>query len=55
MPQLPPNAQYVQHANECFDLGTIGWLAEKSGLVDYRRYASMRHCACSLTGQRVLR
>jgi hypothetical protein len=25
LPELPPNARYVRHPNECFDLGTVGW------------------------------
>lgn len=28
LPQLPPNAVYVQHPNECFDLGTAGWVMQ---------------------------
>ena len=26
LPPLPPNARYVLHANECMDIGSIGWL-----------------------------
>lgn len=26
LPQLPPNARYLRHANQCFDLGTVGWV-----------------------------
>ena len=25
LPTLPKNAEYVEHKNECFDLGTAGW------------------------------
>lgn len=25
LPALPANGQYVYHANECFDWGTVGW------------------------------
>ncbi|PNH09423.1 hypothetical protein TSOC_003960, partial [Tetrabaena socialis] len=26
LPKLPPNARYVVHPNECYDLGTYGWI-----------------------------
>lgn len=26
LPPLPSNAQYVHHANECYDWGSFGWL-----------------------------
>lgn len=26
LPVLPPNARYLRHPNECFDLGTVGWV-----------------------------
>ena len=26
LPPLPPNAQYIQHEDKCFDLGAVGWL-----------------------------
>ncbi len=26
LPKLPPNARFVHHANECFDIGTVGWV-----------------------------
>ena len=45
-PALPPNAKFVEHANECFDWGTIGWLLSTSQL-DYT-YAP--HCSCALHG-----
>lgn len=25
LPELPPNAHYIDHANECYDFGTFGW------------------------------
>lgn len=25
LPELPSNAMYLQHANECYDWGTFGW------------------------------
>ena len=28
LPPLPPNARFVYHKNECFDLGTVGWVME---------------------------
>jgi hypothetical protein len=28
LPALPSNARYLQHANECFDIGTVGWVLE---------------------------
>lgn len=39
LPELPPHARYVPHANECYDWGTFGWLLLHSGLVgDYKAY-----------------
>lgn len=38
LPQLPSNAQYVHHANQCYDWGTFGWLLE-SGLVREHMHA----------------
>lgn len=26
LPQLPPNARYLRHPNQCYDWGTIGWV-----------------------------
>ncbi len=26
LPDLPPNARFVWHSNECYDWGTFGWL-----------------------------
>lgn len=26
LPPLPPNARYLHHANECYDIGTVGWV-----------------------------
>lgn len=28
LPSLPRNARYLQHANECFDIGTVGWVLQ---------------------------
>lgn len=33
LPTLPSNAMYVNHDNECYDLGTVGWILEE-GYVD---------------------
>lgn len=33
LPGLPDNAKYVQHKNECYDWGTVGWLLLHSGKV----------------------
>ncbi|KAF8068311.1 UVR8 [Scenedesmus sp. PABB004] len=38
LPELPPHAKYVYHANECYDWGTYGWLLLSSGYVDVARY-----------------
>lgn len=37
LPSLPPNAHYIQHENECFDLGTYGWFLS-SNIVDITKY-----------------
>ncbi|KAK9816513.1 hypothetical protein WJX72_001363 [[Myrmecia] bisecta] len=37
LPPLPSNAQYMYHANECYDWGTFGW-AIKTGKVDTAKY-----------------
>jgi len=37
LPKLPPNAHYLQHENECFDMGTFGWFFG-SKIVDITRY-----------------
>jgi hypothetical protein len=37
LPILPSNAHYIQHPNECFDLGTIGWFLS-NGTIDKSRY-----------------
>ena len=26
LPPLPPNARYLRHPNECYDIGTVGWV-----------------------------
>jgi len=36
---LPKNARVVFHQNECFDLGTVGWLLFQSGEVDISEYS----------------
>jgi hypothetical protein len=28
LPPLPSNARYLRHANECFDIGTVGWVLQ---------------------------
>jgi hypothetical protein len=30
LPQLPPNAHYIQHENECYDIGTFGWFLSQN-------------------------
>jgi len=37
LPPLPPNAHYIQHENECFDLGTFGWFLS-SNLINTKLY-----------------
>lgn len=37
LPPLPSHARYITHPNECFDLGTIGWLLKNH--ISIRRYA----------------
>jgi hypothetical protein len=37
LPILPSNAHYIQHENECFDLGTFGWFFS-SKIVDTKLY-----------------
>jgi hypothetical protein len=44
LPKLPRNARYVHHANECLDIGTIGWVLDKH-VPDPRR-ASFAKVAC---------
>lgn len=31
LPELPANARYMQHANECYDWGTFGWVLDQVG------------------------
>jgi len=31
LPELPPNAHYLRHPNECFDIGTVGWVLNSGG------------------------
>jgi len=33
---LPLNVKLVTHKNECFDIGTVGWLLYESGKVNIR-------------------
>ena len=28
LPPLPPNARYLPHPNECYDIGTVGWVLD---------------------------
>ncbi|KAK9817964.1 hypothetical protein WJX72_005006 [[Myrmecia] bisecta] len=37
LPLLPTNAQTINHPNECFDLGTVGWLLDDQ-IVDVSKY-----------------
>lgn len=37
LPELPDNAEYVKHANECYDWGTFGW-AIREGIIDPGAY-----------------
>ena len=37
MPELPTNAKYIHHKNECYDWGTFGW-AISTKQVDIGRY-----------------
>ncbi|EIE18080.1 hypothetical protein COCSUDRAFT_31853 [Coccomyxa subellipsoidea C-169] len=37
LPALPENARYIEHENECYDWGTIGW-ALQTGKVDPQGY-----------------
>jgi len=30
LPLLPPNAHYIQHENECYDIGTFGWFLSQN-------------------------
>ena len=32
LPELPPNARYLIHSNECFDWGTHGWALETEAI-----------------------
>jgi hypothetical protein len=36
---LPENAHVIFHQNECYDLGTVGWLLFESGEVDVTGYS----------------
>lgn len=37
LPDLPPNADYVYHKNQCYDWGTFGWIL-RSGAIDLGKY-----------------
>ncbi|CAF4879758.1 unnamed protein product, partial [Rotaria sp. Silwood1] len=30
LPKLPSNAHYIQHENECYDFGTVGWFLSQN-------------------------
>ncbi|CAF3374311.1 unnamed protein product [Rotaria sp. Silwood2] len=30
LPKLPSNAHYIQHINECYDFGTVGWFLSQN-------------------------
>lgn len=42
LPALPPNARYLRHPNECYDIGTVGWVLEsqlgRAGTKPYRYF-----------------
>lgn len=38
LPKVPPNVRFVSHPNECFDVGTVGWLLFESGEVQVSHY-----------------
>lgn len=38
LPGLPSNAKYVQHKNECYDWGAVGWLLLHSGKVNMSKF-----------------
>lgn len=38
LPKVPPNVRIVSHPNECFDVGTVGWLLFESGEVQVSHY-----------------
>ncbi|KAL4459147.1 hypothetical protein ABPG75_014012 [Micractinium tetrahymenae] len=42
LPVLPPNARYLRHPNECYDIGTVGWVLQsqlgRAGTQPYRYF-----------------
>ena len=40
MPELPSNAKYLHHSNECFDWGTFGWAMKQENVqvADYKYF-----------------
>ena len=40
MPELPRNAKYLHHANECYDWGTFGWALKQENVQvsDYKYF-----------------
>ena len=38
LPDLPQNAQYVEHPNECYDIGTVGWLLKNKVNIKHYSY-----------------
>lgn len=32
LPELPANARYLHHPNQCYDWGTFGWVLENQGV-----------------------
>ena len=49
MPDLPKNAKYIHHKNECFDWGTFGW-AIGTNQVDVGRYGCIIFLNSSVRG-----
>lgn len=37
-PKLPPNSKIVLHENECYDIGTVGWLLFESNHVELKKF-----------------
>ncbi|CAF3821383.1 unnamed protein product [Rotaria sordida] len=49
LPSLPSNAHYIQHENECFDFGTVGWFLS-SKIVDITLYKYFIFMNASIRG-----
>ncbi|CAF2816741.1 unnamed protein product [Rotaria sp. Silwood2] len=49
LPILPSNAHYIQHENECFDFGTVGWFLS-SKIVDINLYKYFIFMNASIRG-----